>query len=109
MMPLDGMVIEKNTIQATLIVPLYGRKMCSEKFPKFYQDPFARDLCDKLAYDFSDLEKKEDSFLYEFGALEAAMRQLDIMWEIKAYLKTYPQATIVNLGCGLDETFMSHD
>ena len=32
------------------------------------------------------------------------MRQLDIMREIKAYLKTYPQATIVNLGCGLDET-----
>ncbi len=57
MMPLDGMVIEKNTIQATLIVSLCGRKMCSEKFPKLYQDPFAWDLCDKLAYDFSDLEK----------------------------------------------------
>lgn len=37
------------------------------------------------------------------------MRQLDIMWEIKAYLKTYPQATIVNLGCGLDETSKSFD
>ncbi len=32
------------------------------------------------------------------------MRQLDIMWEIKEYLKTYPKATVVNLGCGLDET-----
>lgn len=37
------------------------------------------------------------------------MRQLDIMWEIKVYLKTYPQATIVNLGCGLDETPKSFD
>ena len=32
------------------------------------------------------------------------MRQLDIMWEIKEYLKKYPEATVVNLGCGLDET-----
>ena len=24
--------IEKNTVQETLIIPLYGRKMCSEKF-----------------------------------------------------------------------------
>ncbi len=57
-----------------------------------------------MDYDFSELEKKNNSFLYEFGALEAAMRQLDMIWEIKAYLKKYPKATVVNLGCGLDET-----
>lgn len=32
------------------------------------------------------------------------MRQLDIIWEIKEYLNIYPKATVVNLGCGLDET-----
>ena len=96
--------IEKNTVQETLIVPLYGRKMCSEKFPELYTDIFAKGLCEKIDYDFTELEKKNNSFLYEFGSLEAAMRQLDIMWEIKEYLKQYPEATIVNLGCGLDET-----
>lgn len=96
--------IEKNTVQETLIVPLYGRKMCSEKFPELYTDIFAKGLCEKIEYDFTDLEKKNNSFLYEFGSLEAAMRQLDIMWEIKEYSKKYPEATIVNLGCGLDET-----
>ena len=96
--------IEKNTVQETLIVPLYGRKMCSEKFPELYKDVFAKELCERIDYDFTDLEKKNNSFLYEFGSLEAAMRQLDIMWEIKEYLKQYPEATIVNLGCGLDET-----
>lgn len=96
--------IEKNTVQETLIVPLYGRKMCSEKFPELYTDVFAKELCEKIDYDFTELEKKNNSFLYEFGSLEAAMRQLDIMWEIKEYLKKYPEATIVNLGCGLDET-----
>lgn len=79
-------------------MPLYGRKMCSEKFPELYTDIFAKNLCDSLDYDFSELERKNNSFLYEFGSLEATMRQLDIMWEIKEYLKTYPKATVVNLG-----------
>ncbi|MEB3429784.1 class I SAM-dependent methyltransferase [Citroniella saccharovorans] len=87
-----------------MLVPLYGRKMCSEKFPELYTDIFAKNLCNSLDYDFSELDRKNNSFLYEFGSLEAAMRQLDIMWEVKEYLKTYPKATVVNLGCGLDET-----
>ena len=83
MMPLDGMVIEKNTIQATLIVPLYGRKMCSEKFPKHYQDPFARDLCDKLAYDFSDLEKRRIFFYMSL----ALLKLLCVSWILCGKLK----------------------
>lgn len=60
--------IEKNTVQETLIIPLYGRKMCSEKFSALYTDIYAKKLCDRLDYDFSELEKKNNSFLYEFGA-----------------------------------------
>lgn len=100
----EKIYIEKNSVQETLIIPLYGRKMCSEKFPELYTDVFAKRLCDSLDYDFSELDKKSNSFLYEFGALEAAMRQLDIIWEIKDYLKKHPKATVVNLGCGLDDT-----
>ena len=101
---MEKVKIEKNTVQETLMVPLYGRKMCSEKFSELYKDIFVEKLCAKLDYDFSELEKKKNSFLYEFGALEAAMRQLDIIWEIKEYLKDHPKASLVNLGCGLDET-----
>lgn len=106
---MEKVKIEKNTVQETLIIPLYGRKMCYDKFPELYSDTFAKELCERLDYDFSELERKNNSFLYEFGSLEAAMRQLDIMWEIKEYLKKYPKATIVNLGCGLDETGKSCD
>ena len=106
---MEKVKIEKNTVQETLIVPLYGRKMCYDKFPELYSDTFAKKLCERLDYDFSELERKNNSFLYEFGSLEAAMRQLDIIWEIKEYLKKYPEATIVNLGCGLDETGKSCD
>ena len=37
------------------------------------------------------------------------MRQNDLEWEIKDYLKTHPNAALVNLGCGLDNTGRSCD
>lgn len=42
--------------------------------------------------------------MQRFGALEVAMRQCDLAWEVQAYLKTHPCAAVVNLGCGLDNT-----
>jgi len=96
--------IEKNTVQETLMIPLYGRKLCNDCFPDLYQDHMAKIICDNVDYDFSKLDKKSNSFFYKFGALEAAMRNLDITYEINDYLKLYPEAAIVNLGCGLDCT-----
>ena len=32
------------------------------------------------------------------------MRQCDIAWEVRDYLKTHPCAAVVNRGCGLDNT-----
>lgn len=34
--------IEKNTVQETLIIPLYARKMCSELYPDLYRDEETR-------------------------------------------------------------------
>lgn len=42
--------------------------------------------------------------MYRFGFLEVAMRQNDLAYEIKDYLKDHPKASIVNLGCDLDDT-----
>ena len=33
--------IEKNTVQETLILPLYSRKLCSELYPNLYRDETA--------------------------------------------------------------------
>ena len=30
--------IEKDSVQETLIIPLYGRWICSRRFPGLYQD-----------------------------------------------------------------------
>ena len=50
--------IEKNTVQETLIIPLYARKVCSELYPNLYRDETAVRLIDEIDYDFSEAEKK---------------------------------------------------
>ena len=96
--------IEKNTVQETLILPLYARKVCSELYPNLYQDETAVRLIDEIDYDFSDADKNARSLMQRFGSLEVAMRQNDLAFEVKDYLKIHPNAAVVNLGCGLDST-----
>ncbi len=96
--------IEKNTIQETLVIPLYARKLCTQMFPTLYSSPESVALIDRLDYDFSEIEKKSNSMTQRFGALEIAMRQTDLAIEVKDYLKEHPNAAIVNMGCGLDQT-----
>ena len=96
--------IEKNTVQETLIIPLFARKVCSELYPDLYRDETAVRLIDQLDYDFSEAEKNSRSLMQRFGSLEVAMRQYDLAFEVLDYLKGYPNAAVVNLGCGLDST-----
>lgn len=51
--------IEKNTVQETLVIPLYARKMCSELFGHIYTDQTAVRLITQMDYDFSTLEKMQ--------------------------------------------------
>ncbi len=63
----------------------------------------------KLTTTFSEAEKNSRSLMQRFGALEVAMRQNDLAWEVRDYLKDHPKAAVVNLGCGLDSTGRSCD
>ena len=101
--------IEKNTVQETLILPLYSRKLCTELYPNLYRDETAVSLINEIGYDFSEAEKNSRGLMQRFGSLEVAMRQNDLAFEVKDYLKTHPNAALVNLGCGLDNTGRSCD
>jgi len=101
--------IGKNTVQETLVIPLFGRLVCSERFPELFSDPEARRICDSLDYDFAGKRKKMESPAGLFGALEVAQRQYDLRCEVEAYLRDHPEAAVVNLGCGLDDTFHKCD
>ncbi|MGI6077595.1 MAG: class I SAM-dependent methyltransferase [Fastidiosipilaceae bacterium] len=96
--------IEKNTVQETLMLPLYARNLCTELFPQYFRDHNASRLMEKVAYDFGPMEARSKKTLNVFGALEVAMRQTDLAEEVKLYLKDLPRAAVVNLGCGLDNT-----
>ena len=96
--------IEKNTVQETLIIPLYSRKLCSELYPNIYRDETAVRLINEIDYDFSQVEKNSRSLMQRFGSLEVAMRQNDLAFEVRDYLKGHPNAAVVDLGCGLDST-----
>ena len=78
---MDKYKIEKNTVQETLVIPLYGRRLCSRMFPPLFQDESAAELMERIDYDFSELEKQSNSLMQVFGALEVAMRQSDLAWE----------------------------
>lgn len=97
--------IEKNTVQETLIIPLYSRKIAKEKFPDLIGDKASDYIIDKIDYDFSDKEKFFNSAMGLYGALEVAQREFDLECEIKEYLKKREEASVVNLGCGLSDLF----
>ena len=82
--------IEKNTVQETLIIPLYARKVCSELYPNLYRDETAVRLIDEIDYDFSEAGKNSRSLMQRFGSLEVAMRQNDLAFEVQDYLKSHP-------------------
>ena len=58
--------IEKNTVQETLILPLYSRKLCTELYPNLYRDETAVRLIDEIDYDFSEAEKNSRSMTFRF-------------------------------------------
>lgn len=101
--------IEKNTVQETLMIPLYARNRCTELYPNIYRDETSARLMNEVDYDFSALRKKSGGLMQRFGFLEAAMRQNDLAFEVRDYLKGHPNAAVVNLGCGLDNTGRSCD
>lgn len=92
--------IEPNTVQETLIIPLYGKKCCAEKYPHFFNDPAAMELFKRIDYDWSGMK---DNFVTRFGVVEAGMRAKDLAIEIRNYIISHPNATVVNLGAGLDD------
>lgn len=96
--------IERNTVQETLVIPMYGRMKSSQLYPFLFKNDGAARLMSRIDYDFSSLESNSRNAMQRFGFLEVAVRQYNLAWEVRDYLKTHPNAAVVNLGCGLDDT-----
>ncbi len=93
--------VELGDVQETLLLPLWGRAVESQKEEPLLIDRTAREIIDRIDYDFSETTKN----LSEISQLGWVMRSLLIDKIIMGYIARYPQATIVNIGCGCDTTF----
>ena len=94
--------IEKNTVQETLVMPLYGKAWAIKNYPDLFHDTDCQKIMDRLDYDFSTMQLQEGGIKMKIGALAAAIRQYALVYEVREYLKNHPKALVVNLGCGLD-------
>jgi O-methyltransferase involved in polyketide biosynthesis len=93
--------IDLGAIQETLILPLWARARETEKDNPIVCDPYAKNIVERIDYDFSQIE-------------EGPVADHQGVWAIRAYnfdniVKTFlgnnRSAVVVNIGAGLDTTF----
>jgi O-methyltransferase involved in polyketide biosynthesis len=96
--------IEKGTVQETLLLPLWGRAYETQRKNPRLIDTDAAEIIKKIDYDFSDIEKTQAMSQHGWVA-----RSLHTDRMAHDFIKGHPEATIVNIGCGLDTTFSRID
>jgi O-methyltransferase involved in polyketide biosynthesis len=105
-MQLDKIKINLSGVSETLLGPLWARAKISRDHSSLFYDAKAIELVEKIDYDFStfDTTPFKDYLLLIFVA---RAKQFDE--KVKAYVKGHPQASVVNIGAGLDATFYRVD
>lgn len=84
-------------MQQTLCMPLWGRAIAAEKYPSLFPDHDAGRIVKEMGVDWSD--KKLYRFQYMWMC--CLIRQYNMAWEVRNYLKEHPRAAVVELGAGL--------
>jgi O-methyltransferase involved in polyketide biosynthesis len=93
--------IKLGDIQKTLILPLWGRAFETQKSRPLLIDRKAVEIIGKIDYDFDTIAKE----MSEISQLGWVARSLLIDRIINRFIEKHPEATVVNIGCGLDTTF----
>lgn len=97
----DKIKIELGKIQETLLLPLWGRAVESQKTDAKLLDTKAVEIVKRIDYDFSTMTKNISCV----SQLAWVARSLHVDRTIVEFIKDKPRATIINIGCGLDTTF----
>ncbi|PIE54232.1 MAG: polyketide biosynthesis methyltransferase [Dethiosulfovibrio peptidovorans] len=96
--------IKKGSIEETLVLPLWGRAYETQKENPRLLDKKAVEIIKVIDYDFSEIEKTQSMSQHGWVA-----RSLHTDKMARQFIKKHPEATIVNIGCGLDTTFSRID
>ena len=80
---------------------MWGRATETQKSNPRIVDNKAVEIIDQLDYDFSTITEN----LNELSITGWVARCIHIDRAVKQFIEKYPEATIINIGCGLDTTF----
>jgi len=97
----DSNEIELGSVQKTLLLPLWGRAVETQKPNPLLVDKKAVSIINNIPYDFNVFAKN----IHPLSRLSWIARSNYFDKKIKEFITVYPEATIVNIGCGLDTTF----
>ena len=92
--------IDLGNVQVTLLLPLWGRAMETQKRNPSLTDKTAYEIINKIDYDFTTISNN----IHAVTQHEWIARSIHIDRTINEFLMKFPKATIVNIGCGLDTT-----
>ena len=92
---------ELGNVQKTLFLPLWGRAVESQKSNPLLVDKTAVEIIARLDYDFSVIAGN----VHEITQRAWVVRSILVDNVINGFLRRHPDATVVNIGCGLDTTF----
>ncbi len=93
--------IELGDVQKTLLLPLWGRAAETHKARPLLIDTAAATIIDRIDFDFSKMSKN----ISKMTQVAWIMRSLYVDATVRKFMEKYPNATVVNVGCGLDTTF----
>ena len=97
--------IDLGAVQETLMIPLWARAQEAKKNNPIVCDPYAKNIVERVDYDFTQFE-------------EGPVAEHQGVWAIRAYnfdnvieefLENNSRAVVVNIGAGLDTTFQRVD
>lgn len=93
------------SIESTMVGPLWTRATYSKLYPEILEDPQAELILNEVfkmyPEDHEGFEPMKE-FIDEFAGLSFILRARKFDDEIREFEKEHLNATIVNLGCGLD-------
>ncbi len=90
---------ELKDIPETLLYPLKSRYVETKKKNGVINDPKSVEILDALDYDPSR------SNLYPISQIGACLRTIIFDEQITMFINSFPDAVVVNIGCGLDTRF----
>jgi len=97
----DSNQLQLGSIQETLLLPLWGRAIETQKQKPLLIDNKAVSIINSILYDFTVISENINALT----RISWIARSIYFDQKIKAFIDVFPEATIINIGCGLDTTF----